>query len=372
MNYVTTAGSDKYLVSPNHTAITTTAKGVVDAIQVPTLSPGSSDVLVKIEYATLSPVDTYIVDLGFLVQSYPTTLGFSASGTVVKAGDGVKGLVIGDQVAGFAISSPDGRALQQYAVFPANLCAKIPASVDLAAAATISDNFVTAFFTLFGRLSLPIPTAFPATTPPPDANTPILIYGCGSTVGIYAVQLLKLAGYTKILTTASKRHHEYLSQLGASHNFDYGSPTLADDIISAIDGHVPLVVNCISTIKTLAAISKFIDKNGKLAILVPVKDSDGLTGGQMWTELPSDLSPFTPDIELIYVETFMFQQNEYMKDNLMSSVLPSLLKSSSLHPNKVILLDKKDGSLKERTEKGIEKLRKGEIRGEKLVVKVDH
>ena len=61
-----------------------------------------------------------------------------------------------------------------------------------------------------------------------------------------------------------------------------------------------------------------------------------------------------------------------MKENLLPSILPSLLESSLLQPSKVSLLDEKDGHLKERVEKGLEKLRKGEIRGEKLVVKIDH
>ncbi|KAJ7763525.1 hypothetical protein DFH07DRAFT_1059231, partial [Mycena maculata] len=51
---------------------------------------------------------------------------------------------------------------------------QIPDSLALAAAATIPDNFVTAFFTLFDQLSLPI---FPAPAPPPDHAIPILIYG---------------------------------------------------------------------------------------------------------------------------------------------------------------------------------------------------
>lgn len=125
---------------------------------------------------------------------------------------------------------------------------------------------------------------------------------------MYAVQLLKLAGYTKILTTASPKHHQYLSKLGATHNFDYSSPTLAQDVQNVAGGRVPLVVDNIATISTLTAISKFISSNGKVAILLPIKDSQGLTGGEMWMEMPEGRSPFTSDVELLLVRTFLYEQ----------------------------------------------------------------
>jgi NADPH:quinone reductase-like Zn-dependent oxidoreductase len=82
-----------------HTAIATTAKGVVSTIQVPTPTPGPSDVLLRIDYATLIAMDTWMVDEGSYVQSYPTTLGFNAAGTVVKTGYNVKDLQVGDRVS---------------------------------------------------------------------------------------------------------------------------------------------------------------------------------------------------------------------------------------------------------------------------------
>lgn len=81
-----------------HTAIVTTAKGEIATVQVPTIAPGPSEVLIKIEYAALIPFDTYVVDLGFFVESYPARFGCNAAGTVIKVGKDVQGLAIGDQV----------------------------------------------------------------------------------------------------------------------------------------------------------------------------------------------------------------------------------------------------------------------------------
>lgn len=85
-------------MSTTHITIATTSKGVLEAIQVPTSAPGPNEVLVKIEYAGITPLEVTMVDLGHFVQSYPTRLGVNAAGTIVKVGSDVKSLVVGDKV----------------------------------------------------------------------------------------------------------------------------------------------------------------------------------------------------------------------------------------------------------------------------------
>lgn len=85
-------------MTQTHTAIATTAKGVVDAIPHSTSTPAREEVLIKVEYASLMAFDTYVADLGFGVQEYPSVLGFNASGTIVQVGEAVDGLIIGDKV----------------------------------------------------------------------------------------------------------------------------------------------------------------------------------------------------------------------------------------------------------------------------------
>lgn len=118
--------------------------------------------------------------------------------------------------------------------------------------------------------------------------------------------MLKLAGYTNILATASKKHHAYLSELGATKSFDYASPTLADDIRSFVGGSVPIAIDVVSTFGTLDAISKVIDPKGKLAVLLPVKEGQRLLDGPVLMEIPKERSPFGEDVELVYVGTFEY------------------------------------------------------------------
>lgn len=47
----------------------------------------------------------------------------------------------------------------------------------------------------------------------------LFVYGGSSSVGQYAIQLAKLSGY-KVITTASKRNHVLVKNLGADLVFD--------------------------------------------------------------------------------------------------------------------------------------------------------
>ncbi|KAJ7464601.1 chaperonin 10-like protein [Mycena latifolia] len=359
---------------PTHTAIASLAKGQFDAIQVETEKPGAGHVLLKVEYASMIAFDTYITDVGYAVAEYPITLGFNAAGTVAEVGEGVTALAVGDRVTAFSVfgqGRKDGLkgTMQEYVVLPDHLCAKVPDSLALDAAATIPDNFITAFYTLFEQFSLPAPGSFPAATPPPDHATPILIYGAGSTTGQYALQLLHAAGYTNIVATASPKHHAFLRALGATRVVDYASPTLAADITAGGE-KIALALDAITADGTLARVAEVLSPRGTVALLLPIKEGDTVAVGEaaMHFSFPEGRNPFTPETKIAYVRTFTYRQNEYLKDNLMPKILPQLLAAGIIQPNRVRLLDQ--GTFKERVATGLDLLRNNKVSGEKVVVKV--
>lgn len=100
----------------------------------------------------------------------------------------------------------------------------------------------------------------------------ILIWGGSSSVGQYALQILRHWGYTNLLATASKQHHELLKSYGARAVFDYRSPTVVEDILSAAgEAGVPLVLDCIvSKEGSLKPIAKIAKKGSTIAALLPV------------------------------------------------------------------------------------------------------
>jgi NADPH:quinone reductase-like Zn-dependent oxidoreductase len=173
---------------------------------------------------------------------------------------------------------------------------------------------VTAYLTAFTRLGLSAPDSFPAITPPSDATTPILIYGGGSTVGQYTIQVLSAAGYKNVLVTASPKHHQFLKNLGAAQTFDYKSESLVNDIASAIGGErkVKYAMDCIATQTTLAHLAQIVAPDAKVAILLPVKEGNTLyngRGAQMYLglEVPENILQFEKTVELLEVRAFRYQ-----------------------------------------------------------------
>ncbi|KAJ7698979.1 chaperonin 10-like protein [Mycena rosella] len=359
-----------------HTAIAAVAKGQFDAIQVEMEKPGAGQVRVKVAYASLAAFDTYIADVGFgVAKLYPVGLGLNAAATVVEVGEGVTALAVGDRIMAFSVYE-FGRGtgglsgtIQELLVLRDFLCAKVPDKLALEAAATIPDNFVSAFYALFDQLALPVPAAFPASTPPPDHALPILIYGAGSTSGQYAIQLLHAAGYTNIVATASPKHHAFLRGLGATRVVDYASPTLAADITTGGE-QMALALDTISAEGTLAKIAQVLKPQGAVALLLPIKDGDTVAVGEaaMHMAVPEGRNPFTPETKIVYVRAFTYYQNEYLKDNLMSKILPQLLAAGIIQPNRVRLLEQ--GTFKERVAVGLDLLRNNRVSGEKVIVKV--
>ncbi|KAF8216947.1 hypothetical protein K438DRAFT_1748085 [Mycena galopus ATCC 62051] len=342
-----------------HTAIAGLAKGKFEAIQVKTPNPGAGQILLKIEYASMMPFDTYITDYGDAIQ-YPITFGCNAAGTVAK--------VMGFSPHVYSREELEG-TMQEFLVLPDHLCAKVPDNLALDAAATVPDNLVTAFYTLFDQLSLPMPSSFPATSPPPNHDTAVLIYGAGSTTGQYTIQLLHAAGYTNIVATASAKHHQFLRSLGATHVLDYASPTLAADIARIVggDGKVALAVDSISADSTIAQISQVLRPGGAIGILMPIKIGNSVIAGDVRHAIPDDQNPFSKDTKIAYVRTLFYRENEYLKNNLMPNILPQLL-ASGIQPNRVRLMDQ--GTFKERVGTGLDLLRNNKVSGEKIVVKV--
>lgn len=191
-------------------------------------------------------------------------------------------------------------------------CAQIPNSLSFEEAVTLPDNFVTAYYTLFNQLGLPIPSEWPAKSNP-DAGHPILIYGAGSSSGQYTIQVLKFAGYTNVIAAASKHHEDYLKSLGAAHVIDYRSTSFIDDVKKAAAGRgIEHVMDCISLPSTFALIKEVIAPGGKLAHLVPFKaDSGSLVGreGQLLPEVPKEVQDTLPkNVSVLSVKMFLYQE----------------------------------------------------------------
>jgi len=146
---------------------------------------------------------------------------------------------------------------------------------------TLPNNFVTVFHTLNTDLGIETPWPKPADYVPKDAEDAILVWGAASSVGQYAVQILRYYGYTNIFATASEKHHAKLRTFGAKWTFDYKDAGVVSSIVDAAAQAgkkfgVPLILDCIgSKYGSIGPIAKIAKSGARVAILLPivVKDS---------------------------------------------------------------------------------------------------
>ena len=104
-------------------------------------------------------------------------------------------------------------------------------------------------------------------------------------------------------------HHEYLRSLGATHTFDYSSPTLADEVIKAACGKVTLIIDCIATEGTLGDISKFAAPDAVVAVLLDIKEGNSMYVTDLsktFSELPKDRNPFPESVKIVGVSAFQY------------------------------------------------------------------
>jgi len=339
----------------------------ITSFRLPTPKPGRDEVLVHVQWTVGSPVTVWIIDYKATDPKYPFVVGENVVGDIVAVGEGVTDLKPGDKILSFSMDETETRASQEYALLSKYSVGKLPPTISPQEAATVPDNLVTAYFSLFDKLQLPIPT-LPATSPPEKASTPILVWGAGGSVGQYAVQLLNSAGYRKVFAVASSRHHDYIRSIGATATFDYNDADVTEKILAAAGGPIPLVFDVIGgEDDSLRPISKFVGEGSRVAYLLPVrKGSHGSVHGIKWS--PDEVS-FAKGVELVPVGSKFYQtQNEYLKRELQPKIIPDLLAKGLIKPNRFRELQ--GATLLENVATAVDLLRRGEVSGERLVYKV--
>ncbi|KAF7099770.1 hypothetical protein CFC21_101366 [Triticum aestivum] len=204
-------------------------------VEVPVPSAKKNEVLLKLQAATVNPLD-WKIQKGDLRPLLPSRLPFipvtDVAGVIVDVGLGVNGLTAGDQVVA-KLNSLNGGGLAEYAVASANLTVKRPAKVSAAEGAGLPIAAGTALQALRS-----IGAKFDGTGKPLN----VLITAASSGVGLYAVQLAKLANL-HVTATCGARNMDLVKSLGADEVMDYRTPegaTLQSPSCRKYDG----VVHC--------------------------------------------------------------------------------------------------------------------------------
>jgi putative PIG3 family NAD(P)H quinone oxidoreductase len=172
----------------------------------PELKPG--EVLVKVAASGLNRAD--------LVQrrgAYPPPpgaspiMGLEISGTIVETGEGVSRFKTGDRVA--ALLAGGGYA--EYAAVDEGSLFPVPDGMDMVEAACFPEALMTVWANVFDRVGFKSGEAF-------------LCHGGTSGIGVMALQMVKLAGASKIHATAGSEEKCALArELGADQAINYKS-----------------------------------------------------------------------------------------------------------------------------------------------------
>jgi len=177
-------------------------------------------------------------------------------------------------------------------------------------AVTLPNNFVTVFHSLTTDLGLETPWPKPENYVPDDADSAILVWGGSSSVGQFAIQILRYYGYKNILATASQKHQDKLHIVGAHKVFDYSNPDVVESILKASgDRGVPLVYDCIGSLKgSIAPIAKLAKKGSKVAILLPVVVRDSTETEDPEYEMDVDkVAKWNDGVDVRGVRTHFYQ-----------------------------------------------------------------
>lgn len=197
---------------------------VLRVVEVPAPQAGPGQIRVRVVAAGLNPMDWFMTaDAQTAARfglSLPAGFGTDYAGVVDQVGDGVNGFSPGDRVFGGALS----RAVADFVVakaagnIAANEAHHTPDGVDHRTASTL---------TIAGRTAS---AALDVVKLGPDDT--VLIGGAAGGVGVFAVQLARIAG-ARVIGTGSAASADFLRGLGAE------PVTYGDGLVAAVRAVAP-------------------------------------------------------------------------------------------------------------------------------------
>ncbi|KAK4895544.1 hypothetical protein LTR27_006327 [Elasticomyces elasticus] len=195
-----------------------------------TPEPGPGELLIEVKAIASQPAEYKIQD-GSLPYplKYPTIIGISFSGTIVKVGTEVSRFKQGDRVAtnSCMVLRNDSRfgSYQRYALTTQEMTAKI-GETSFETAVSVSTLCYSA-----SALILHLHLERPADHPNPENKSKkVLIWGASSSFGAYASQMAARAGYA-VVGVASAKNAQLVKSFGAMHFVDRKPPTVTQELI---------------------------------------------------------------------------------------------------------------------------------------------
>ena len=196
--------------------------------ELPKPKPGAGEVLVRVQAASVNPIDTYI--RGGLVAMelpMPFVIGSDLAGEVIEVGEGVSGWVAGDRVwaSNQGLLGQQGTSAE-LACVAADYLHAIPENVSAEDAAAVALVGITAHIGMVLRAKV-------------QAGETVLVNGGAGGVGSMVVQIGKALGARVIATAGSDDRAAKAKKLGADEVIQYNT----EDVTARVKALVPDGVN---------------------------------------------------------------------------------------------------------------------------------
>lgn len=190
--------------------------------EIPIPQPQQSEFLVKIQAASVNPVDYKIREGKYAAvkaDDLPLVMGRDFSGIIAARGPETGNqLQEGDAVYGSL--GPGRGSYAEYAIVKAAEAARWPASSDSIAAAAVPLAGLTAWQGLFRYGEL-------------KEGQRVLIHGGSGGVGHFAVQFARVRG-SSVIATAAEQHLDFVRSIGADEAIDYKKQRF-EDVVGEVD-----------------------------------------------------------------------------------------------------------------------------------------
>lgn len=227
-------------------------------VDLPMPQAQGRDLRVRIEAASVNPVDAKLRAPKAQVEASPRVLGFDACGVVEAVGEDVRGFSVGDRVYYAGDVTRQG-CHAQYQLVDERLVARAPESFGPAQAAALPLVSITAWELLFERM----PYRFEGGG---EGRSLLILNGAGG-VGSIAIQLARLAGFTVIATAGRAQTRAWCERLGAHHVVDHRQPIPAQ--LQALGlPQVDAVLNLVDTDRYWEVVGQVIAPQGHVGLIV--------------------------------------------------------------------------------------------------------
>ncbi|KLO07952.1 GroES-like protein [Schizopora paradoxa] len=318
--------------------------------------PEPSEVLIKVYATALNPADWKIQKYNPpFVKEYPYFLGSDIAGVVEEVGEGVTTFAKGDRVIAKGTWDDRHASYQQYTIVDADHVAKLPENVSFDEAASIPLGLATAVIGLYADCDRP--QGVKKLQPPPweaggegaYKGKAVVVLGGSTCVGQFTIQVLKLSGFSKIITTASLHNADLLKSFGATHVIDRNADLVAE-LKRALDGDsLDLIYDAVGAKDTQAQ---------ALELLAP--------GGQFIAAAMVQVDKAAyPNVHFVTLYASFRIPAFWPIGKSLFSKLHDLLLSGAIKPNNVEVLSNGLAGVAD----GLKRMENNEVSGKKLIVR---